>query len=379
VVESIDREYQTALAQEKSLVAALEAQKAEALASNRTEIGYRVLERDAAMNRTIFDTLLQRARETGISGDLKTNSIRVADKADIPSSPVWPRTRRDLVLALFVASVVGIGLAFGVEYLDNKIKSPDEIKAHLGLPCLGMVPLIQAKLMPKNAPLLNNGVPAGFAEAFRAVRTNVLFSVDTDQPRSIVVTSTGPGEGKTLVATNLATGLAMAGQRVLLLDADMRRPRVHEVFGHTQIPGLSDLLSGEVTMLDATRRTEVPNLWTVPAGNERSNPAELLTSPRFTTLLQALAKQFDWVIIDSPPIMPVTDASIIAHAAAAVLFVVGSEKATVPATLRALEQLDATNAKYIGAVLNGVNLKRNSFFYSPYYKREYGDYYGGTS
>jgi capsular exopolysaccharide synthesis family protein len=379
VVQSIDREYQTAAAQENSLVSALEAQKGEALALNRNEIGYRVLERDAAMNRQIFDTLLQRARETGISGELKTNSIRMADKADVPASPVLPRTRRDLMLALFVGSVLGIGLAFGAEYMENKIKSPDEIKAHLGLPCLGMVPKIPPKAMPKTAPLLNNGVPAAFAEAFRAVRTNVLFSAGSDRPRSIVVTSTAPGEGKTLVATNLATGLAMAGQRVLILDADMRRPRVHEVFGETQVPGLSDLLSGSVTTFDAARATTVPNLWIVPAGSGRSNPAELLSSPRFAMLLQALTRQFDWVIVDAPPIMPVTDASIIAHAAAAVLFVVGSEVATLPAALRALEQLDATNATFIGAVLNGVNLQRNSFFYAPYYKREYGEYYGDPS
>jgi capsular exopolysaccharide synthesis family protein len=232
--------------------------------------------------------------------------------------------------------------------------------------------------MPHTAPLLNNGVPSSFAEAFRAVRTNVLFSGNGNHARSLVITSTGPGEGKTLVATNLATGLAMAGQRVLLIDADMRRPRVHEVFDIKPEPGLADLIVGSIKTATATQPSTVTNLWIIPAGGVRPNPAELLSSPRFQVFVKALSRQFDWVIIDSPPIMPVTDASIIAHVAEAVLFVVGSEIATLAATVRALEQLDTTKANFIGAVLNGVNLQRNSFFYSPYYKRDYDEYYGGT-
>ena len=369
-LQSVERQYQTALAQEQSLVSALEAQKAEALALNGNEIEYRVLERDAATNQQIFDSLLQRTRETGISGELKTNNIRIADFADVPRSPVWPRTRRAMMLAFVMGSLLAIGLAFGVEYTDNKIKSPDEVKAYLGLPCLGMVPRIPAGQMPETAPLLNNGVPVAFAEAFRSVRTNVVFSVNSSQAKSLLVTSTGPGEGKTLVSTNLATGLAMIGQRVLLVDADLRRPRVHEVFKRDREPGLSDAIAARGLPSDAIRKTDVPNLWILPAGRATANPAELLSSPAFTAFLKACIPHFDWVIIDSPPVMPVTDAAVMAHAATGVLFVVGSEVVTLPAAIRALEQLDTSNAKFVGALLNGVDLQRNAFFYSPYYRRE---------
>ena len=379
VVQSVEREYRTAVAQEQSLVAALDAQKMEALSLNRKEIGSRVLERDKATNQQIFDTLLQRARETGISGELKTNNIRIADRADVPRSPMWPRTRRNMVLALFIGSLLGIVFAFAFEYLDNKIKSPDEIKMLLGLPCLGMVPKIPSREMPESAPLLNNGVPPSFSEAFRSVRTNVLFSANGSQSRTLVITSTGPGEGKTLVSTNLATGMAMTGQRVLLVDADLRRPRVHEVFKQVREPGTSDVLSGRLALADGLRKTDVPNLWIMPAGRALPNPAELLSSPAFVDFLRYSSQHFDWVIIDSPPVMPVTDAAVIAHVASSVLFVVGSEVVTLPAAMRALERLDVTNAKFMGALLNGVDLKRNAFFYSPYYRREYSDSYGPSA
>jgi capsular exopolysaccharide synthesis family protein len=379
VVKLIENEYKAALAQENSLVAALEAQKAEALALNRREIGYRTLERDAASNRQIFESLLTRTRETGISSELKTNNVRLVDEADIPRVPIWPQPGRNLMLAALLGGIAAVGLAFFVEYVDNKIKSPDEIRDRLGLACLGLIPVIPKKALPSSSPLINNGVPQNFAEAFRAVRTNVLFTAEDADIRSLVVTSTGPGEGKTLVASNLAAGLALAGQRVLLLDADMRRPRQHEVFGTTQEPGLSNYVAGAVKANDVIRKLDVPGLWLLPAGDIPGNPAELLTSQRFKDLVQAFGRFFDWVIIDSPPVMAVTDASILAHSAGGVLFVVGAEITNVPVALRAVEQLEGAKARFLGAVLNRVNLQRNAFFYSQYYRREYGDYYGAIA
>jgi capsular exopolysaccharide synthesis family protein len=368
------------LGQEAALTAALEAQKSEALARNREAIGYQTLEREAQSNRQIFDTLMQRAKETNISSQLRTNNIRIADEADAPTSPVWPNKSRNLLFALLGGSLLAVAAAFGVEYLDNKLKSPDEIQQEFGLRCLGLIPRVPASL--GHAPLLNNGVPRMFAEAFRAVRTNVLFSFE-DAPstgaaagRSLVVTSTSPGEGKTVVATNLALGLAMAGQRVLLIDADMRRARVHEVFVHQREPGLSNLIAGAVMPSEAIRRSDIAGLWLLPAGLVPPNPAELLSSQRFTNLLTSMTRHFDWVILDSPPIMAVIDASIIAHTAQGVLFVVAAEKTSRPAALKALEQLDAAKANFLGAVLNRADVKRNAFYYSPYFRREYTQYYG---
>lgn len=381
-VKLISNEVETAKAGEDSLVSAINALKAEALARNRQAIGYQALDRESASNRQIFDTLMQRAKETNISSQLRTNNIRLADEANAPTAPVWPNKRRNLLFALLGGAGFAIALAFVAEYMDNKLKSPEEIRDELGLRCLGLVPKVA--VTAKSTPMLNNGVPSVFAEAFRAVRTNVLFSfedVSTGRTigRSLVVTSTAPAEGKTLVASNLAVGLAMAGQRVVLIDADMRRPRLHEIFQRPQSPGISDLVMGSVKASEAIQPSAVPGMWLLPSGAIPPNPAELLSSPRFRDVLDALGRQFDWVIIDSPPTMAVIDASVVAHLAGGVLFVVASEKTSRPAAIKALEQLDVAKANFLGAVLNRVELKRNAFFYSAYYRREYGDYYSRSA
>ena len=221
-------------------------------------------------------------------------------------------------------------------------------------------------------------MPGNFAEAFRAVRTNVLFSSAQDGSRSIVVTSTGPGEGKSMVAANLAVSLAQAGQRVLLIDADMRKPKSHEIFEMAQEPGLSNLLVGNAKASEAVHKSAVANLWLIPSGHIPPNPAELLGSQRFKDFLTSLKDHFDWVVIDSPPVMAVTDASLIAHKASGVVFVVGAEMTSRHAAKTAVDQLRQVHAHLIGAVLNRVDLQRNSYYYSQYYRKEYSDYYQKT-
>jgi capsular exopolysaccharide synthesis family protein len=376
VVNAIETEYETAKNQEDQLLGVLEAQKAEALALNRKAIGYRALERDAASNRQIFESLLQRTKETTISGELKTNSIRITDAAIVPRSPVWPQKRRNFLFAVCAGALLAIMLAFFVEYMDNKIKTPDDIRWDLGVTCLGMVPKVNYRPAKGGSPLLNNGVPANFSEAFRSLRTNVLFSINGSSVNALVVTSTAPGEGKTLIASNLAVGFALAGQRVLLMDADMRRPRAHSVFGVTQEPGLSDLMIDPKKMvIDVVRKSTVPNLWVLPAGHLPPNPAELLSSKRFFNFLAKVQEQFDWVVVDSPPVMAVTDASILAHLASGVLFVTAADVTNRPAAVRAMEQLAAAKARLIGAVLNRADVERNAYFYAPYYRNEYQNYY----
>jgi len=295
------------------------------------------------------------------------------DAAETPRGPVRPNTRINLLVALFGGATLAIGLAFFFEYLDNRIKSPEEVKQHLGLPFLGMVPALFDKTI--EYPLINNGVPPNFSESFRGVRTNLLFSSADEGSRSVVITSTGPGEGKTVVAANLAVALAQAGQRVLLIDADMRKPRVHIVFDKPQEPGLSNVVVGNAKSSESVHKTTVPGLWVMPAGLHPPNPAELLGSKRFKDFMASLAQHFDWVIIDTPPVMAVTDSSVVAHLATGVLFVVGAEMTSRHAAHRALEQLEHARAKFIGAVLNRVDLQHNAYYYSQYYRREYSDYY----
>lgn len=373
VVDAMRNDYEQALAQEKSLTTALEQQKRDALALNRKGIEYGVLTRNAASNRQIFEALLQRTKETGISGELKTSNIRVVDPAETPRRPVRPNTANNLLLAIFGGAAFAIGLAFFFEYLDSRIKSPDELKQHLGLPFLGMIPGISDEAIDN--PLISNGVPSGFSESFRGVRTNLLFSSADEGCRCLIVTSTGPGEGKTLVSGNLAIALAQAGQKVLLLDADMRKPRLHEVFGETQAPGLSNVLVGNAKSPDAFHKTTIPGLFLMPAGVQPPNPAELLGSKRFQDLLGSLAQHFEWIVVDTPPVMAVTDSAVVAHLATGVLFVVGAEMTSRHTAKRAIEQLVHARAKFVGAVLNRVDLEHNGYYYAQYYRREYADYY----
>jgi capsular exopolysaccharide synthesis family protein len=375
VVQSVRSEYETAAAQERTLVGALEGGKAEAMKLNRKGIEFSVLQRDAESNRQVYEALLQRTKETGISGERKASNIRVVDPAEVPAAPFLPRRQQDLTTAAFSGLVLALGLVFLFEYLDNRIKSPQDLRAQLNVPFLGMVPSIDAAA----GTLLHDGVPPNFAEAIRGVRTNVLFSSAEEGVRLIVVTSAGPGEGKSLFSSNLAVSLAQAGQRVLHVDADMRRPRVHALFDVAQEPGLSNLLVGDCKPSEAIRKTPVQNLCVLPAGLIPPNPAELLGSKRCEEFFATLGQNFDWVILDSPPVLAVADASILANTATGVVFVVGADQTSRQAARAALDQLAAVQAHVIGAVLNRVDLDKNPYYYSAYYRKEYARYYAPAS
>jgi capsular exopolysaccharide synthesis family protein len=377
VVQGVRTEYQAAQAQEQALSSALNTQKGEAQSMNRKAIDYGVLERDVESSTQIYQSLLQRAKETGVSGALKTSNIRVVDAADVSASPVSPRRMLNLLLGLLGGLLGGVSVAFFFEYMDNRIKTPEELQLHLGLPSMGLIPKLGAE--HAGDPLINNGVPANFSEAFRGLRTNVLFSSADEGARSIVVTSTGPGEGKTTVACNLALGMAMAGQRVLLIDADMRRPRVHEALKIQRDPGLSNLLIGAAKASDVMRKTTVPNFWVLPAGTTPPNPAELLGSKRFAELLTSLKDHFDVVVIDTPPVMAVTDAAVIGYRASGVLFVTAADVTSRHAAQSALDQLEHARVRFIGAVLNRVDLEGNAYYYAKYYRKEYAGYYTAAS
>ena len=376
IVESVRSEYQAALGQEQSLQGALDTQKGEALSLNRKGIEYGVLAREAESNRQIYESLMQRTKETGITSESRTTNIRIVDPAEVPRGPISPNVGRELEVSFATGLFFAVAIAFGLEDLDNRIKSPQELKAHLGIPFLGLVPSVGKDKSTGGDPLLSRNVPANFAEAFKSIRTNVLFSSAEDGMRSVVVTSSGPGEGKSIVSANLAVALAQAGQRVLLIDGDMRRPRVHEIFGTEQEPGLSNILTGVSKSADAIRRCPtVHGLWLLSSGHIPPNPAELLGSHRFRDFIGSLEEHFDWVVIDSPPVLVVTDSSIVANSAAGVVFVVGSDKTSRQAARTAVEQLDAANARIIGSVLNRVNLARHQYYYSSYYRKEYSKYY----
>jgi capsular exopolysaccharide synthesis family protein len=374
VVESVRSEFLAAQTRERSLVDALETQKREALDLNRQGIEYAVLQREAMSARQLYDSLLQRANESGVSGEFRGTNIQIVDEAEIPRVPVLPNTPRDLMAALLLGAVLALGLVFGLERLDNRIKLPEHVR-QFGLPFLGLVPSVPQKKNSTETPLVNNGVPPSFAESIRSIRTAIVFSSPDEGSKTLVVTSTGPHEGKTLVASNLGLALAQAGQRTVILDGDLRRPRIHDVFDVGQDPGLSNVLVGDSTLSAALRPTTVPQLSVLPAGHLPPNPAELLGSERYTRLLAELKGRFDWILIDAPPVMAVTDAAVLAHSAGGVVFVIGAEMTSHQSARSALEQLTSAKARLAGVVLNRANVRRHAYYYAPYYRKEYADYH----
>ena len=378
IVQSVHSEYAAAVAQERSLSVALQQQKGEALAMNRNAIEYSVLARDVESAKQIYQSLLQRANETGVSGELRTSNIRVVDEAETPRTPSSPRIVRDAALSLFGGVILAIALAFLFEYLDSRLKSPEEVQGYLGLSALGMIPEL-GKRWAGGPPMLDVGAPANFSEAMRTVRTNILFSWPDEGPRTLAVTSAVPGEGKTMIAANLAAAFALAGQRVLLVDADLRRPRVHQIFGTEQDPGLSNVLVGQKLVSDCIKPTRVEGLSTLAAGRTPPNPAELLGSKRFKDILKMLSDQFDLVVVDTPPVMAVADPSVVTSLTSGVVFVVGAEMTGRHTARAAIEQLQRGQGRILGAILNRVRIESNSYYYNRYYRKDYVAYYRAAS
>jgi capsular exopolysaccharide synthesis family protein len=269
-----------------------------------------------------------------------------------------------LVLAIVIGLPLGAGGALGLELLDDRIKSPDDIKAHLGIRFLGFAPAIPRKMAESNTTLGIPSAPAEFEEALRTVRANLFMNAPRHGTKTVLLTSTGPGEGKTRLAADLAIALARARLRVLLVDADMRRPGIHKIFNERRVPGLAGVLAGEVPMDDAVRPSEVSGLSLLTAGVASGSPGDLLQLDVLEQALGVVRDRFDWIVIDSPPVMVASDAKSLSDVASAVIFVVGAQMTTRANAIAALEQLDGARGKIIGAVLSRGTHER----YSPYSK-----------
>ena len=374
VLDAMGDDVTTARATENSLAAALEQQKMAAMSQNRKGVEFGILEREAQSAHQIYDMLIQRARETSIEQEARPNQIRVLDPAEVPRAPISPRVQQNMLLALFGGLLFAVAAAFGLEQLDSRMKNPDEIRTRLGLPLLGFLPEVRLKKGSEDLPIMTNGVPSAFLEAMRSIRTNVVYSFTDESLKAIVVTSAGLSEGKTVTASNLAIAIAQTGGRVLLIDADMRRPTLHQFFKLKRDPGLSNLLIGNVKASEAVQASGVPNLWILPSGHRPPNPPELLGSQRFKSMIAAFADHFDWVLLDAPPVMAVTDACVLADKSTGVVFVVGAERVSRQVARRALEQLGNVDARIIGGILTRVNVDRHRYYYSKYYHPRYSEY-----
>jgi polysaccharide biosynthesis transport protein len=372
-LQTVKNEYERALLEERTLSSNLEEAKKDVQDLGRKSVSYNVLEREARSNRTVYEALLQRENELRVSSNSRANNVRVVEHAEVPKGPLAPTGRRTWLLSFAVALVAAVGVAYGLDYMNDTIKTPEDVTRILKMQFLGLVPSIRGD---KHPVLASSHAPHEFSEAFRSLRTSIIARYPGEGAKTMVVTSAQPLEGKTTTAANIAMALAYGGARVLLIDADMRRPGLHRPLRLTNDRGLSQILTGQARVRDVIQRTVDPNLLAITAGRTPPNPSELLSSERMKTLLTNLQHgPFDWIVIDTPPVLAVTDAVILAPAVAGVTFVIGAEMTRRRLAERALETILSSHPKMVGVVLNKVDFARNRYYYSRYYGHQYKSYY----
>jgi tyrosine-protein kinase Etk/Wzc len=336
---------------------------------------------------TLFNTLQSQFQLNRIAESDDGGTVQLLDLATVPSFAISPNRRRAVTYALAVGLLLGIGLALLLERLDDTIKSPDELRDKMGLPVLGLIPAINIAELSKGEEatpavgrLATHADPRSpVAEAYRSLRTNLAFAranqaLANQAISSLVVASPGPGDGKSTTAANLAITFAQQGQRVLLVDADMRRAVLDKTFDVPRTPGLTDCILGTVNVADAARATQVPNLFVLPSGQFPPNPSELLGSPAMRAVLRDAKDAFDVVMFDSPPLLAVTDAAVLATIVDGTILVVRTNTTQREAARRALGQLRSVHGRVLGAVLNDIDTRAGAGYggYGYYYYAYYG-------
>ncbi len=394
IVVQLENDYRQAKQSEELLGSALEQQKAETNAMSEKLVEYNILKREAEANKILYEGLLTKLKEAGIQAGLKSSNIRIVDPAMIPSYPARPAKGRNIALAFLVGLVGGIGLALLREYLDNTVKTPDDIENLARLPSLAVVPAFGDDPTAKRkngffkSPASRNGhdkrielvaqhLPKSqMSEAFRALRTALLLSQPDHPPQVILVTSALPREGKTTAAANLAVTLAQLGDKTVLLDADLRKPGVGRLLnlGSGKYAGLSSYLAGVSTLdLVTVPHPAIPNLAAIPTGPLPPNPADLLSSHKLADAIAELRTKFKFIVIDSPPIMAATDAVILSVQADGVVLVVRSGETPKEAFTRTRDLLVSVKSNLLGVVLNAVDASAPDYYYSyRYYPYSYG-------
>ena len=383
-------DYLAAVQRESMLRTALEQQKQEANKLNESAIEYSLLKRDVDANRTLSEGLLERLKEAGVTAGLRSNNFRIVDVARVPTSPSGPNLLRNLGFALALGLSTGIGLAFLLESMDNTVRTPEQAQTISALPSLGMIPLgsrstremsgnqkLALASSKEAVELVTQSRPRSqMAESYRALRTSLLLTFAGGPPTVILITSALPEEGKTTTSVNCAIVLAQKGTRVLLIDADLRRPSIHKTLGMGPKIGLSNVLTGAATLQQAIiPSTILPELFILPAGTPPPNPAELLASAKMKNVLAELRKQYDHIVIDSPPTLSVTDAVVMSTDADAVVLVIRPGHTTKPALRRARDILLQVNARVCGVLVNAVDLSSPDYYYHYEYQGKYGHGY----
>lgn len=382
---AINRDLAIVKRQEAGLEALLERAKKQAFELNSLKIEYDRLRRTKDNTEKLYQLVLERTKESDLQRMLRVNNIRILDRPNLPIEALRPRVAVNIAVGILAGLLLGIGAAMARAMLDRSLRTPDEVERELGLPFLGLLPEFDKqdeksarrrarhRGMPASRPgrlelIVHEQPTSGIAEAARAIRTNLLF-MSPDRPyKTLLIASAGPGEGKTTVGCCIAVAMAQAGQRVVLVDCDLRKPRIHHIFGkRPEIGVTSALLDGSVVDDDDALKTDVENLYVIPAGPIPPNPAELLHSDRFQALLRKLQSRFDRVIIDSPPIVAVTDGAVLSTLVDGTVLVVRASTTTRDYARHGLRSLLDVGGKVVGAVLNAVDLNRQEYGVYHYY------------
>ncbi|RZL08931.1 MAG: polysaccharide biosynthesis tyrosine autokinase, partial [Rubrivivax sp.] len=334
-------------------------------------IQYNILKREVDTNRQLYDGLLQRFKEVGVAGDVRANNISIIDRAEVPRWRFKPNLMLNLAIGLLLGGMLGVLVAFLLEFLDDTLKTPDDVEQKLRLPVLGIIP----RLGPKESVVdIARDTRSSFSEAYRSVRTALQFSTDHGVPKTLLVTSTGPGEGKSTTALALARNFAELGKRVLLIEADMRNPSLHRTLGldgHGM--GLSNLLAGAATLAQSTLDATDERFKVILAGPLPPNPAELLSGSKLVSALTIACEHYDQIIIDGPPVLGLADAPILANVVEGTLLVVNSSKTRISAAQAGLKRLLSARARVVGALLSKYDPRSAGYGYG--YGYQYESYY----
>lgn len=363
--ESIVVEYEIAKNREETLQSILEQQKGDVFSQGDKAIQYGVLKREVDVNRQMYETLLTRMKETNLTEDLKTSDIRVLDYAEVPLKPYKPKKSLNILLGIIVGLTCGVGIAFIMEYMDNTIKTQEDVEKYLGTPLLGVLGHISSrdKHFTANELLVTHHLPKHpITEAIKSIRTKIIFSHPENPKKTILVSSASPCEGKTLLAINLAIVMAQTGKKVLLIDADFRNPTLHELFRVNKSSGLSNLLINSSDLRTVTKNTQISNVYVIPCGPIPPNPSELLSSSAMVECLKTLKSEYEWIIIDSPPLLTFTDASILARIVDGIVYVIRGSKTARTVAQKGAFSISAVRDKVLGVVINDLDLSRDEHY-----------------
>ena len=364
---SVKAEYDAAASQENMLKGQINALRGQALDVDSRSIDYNILKREADTNRQLYDALLQRFKEVGAAGDVRSNNITVIDRAQ-GGFRFKPNLIQNMIFGMLAGLLLGVLLAFVLEFLDDSLKTAEDVEQKLRLAVLGIIPRVSAK---ENVATASADPRSSFSEAYRSVRTALQFATDHGVPRSLLVTSASAGEGKSTTALALARNLAQVGKRVLLVDGDLRNPSLHKLLSLKSDVGLSNLLAGASTLTAAVQPSGEERLDVILAGPLPPNPAELLSGSKFISMLTVAAERYDQVIIDGPPVLGLADAPILSNAVEGTMLVITSAKTRTSIAQAALKRLVAARARVIGALITKYDARAAGYGYGYKYEAYY--------